>query len=87
MDDLAEALKYVFTHAEEFGVDVEDYAVAGFSAGGHPAAGISKHLWHIALQKETSRYWSVVLTWIIRLCKSEWRRQQWKEDIQKEYFR
>lgn len=38
MDDLAEALRYVFTHAEEFGVDVEDYAVAGFSAGGHLAA-------------------------------------------------
>lgn len=38
MDDLAESLRYVFAHAEEFGVDVEDYAVAGFSAGGHLAA-------------------------------------------------
>ncbi|MCI6996233.1 MAG: alpha/beta hydrolase [Eubacterium sp.] len=38
MDDLAEALKYVFSNADTFDVDVNDYAVAGFSAGGHLAA-------------------------------------------------
>lgn len=38
MDDLAEALKFVLAHAKEFDIDAEDYAVAGFSAGGHLAA-------------------------------------------------
>lgn len=38
MDDLAHAVSSVFRRAEEFGVDTKDYAVMGFSAGGHLAA-------------------------------------------------
>ena len=38
MDDLANAVSYIFAHAGEFDVDTEDYAVVGFSAGGHLAA-------------------------------------------------
>lgn len=33
-EDLAAALRYVFAHAQEFQVSTENYAVAGFSAGG-----------------------------------------------------
>lgn len=37
-DDLAAAIRYIIEHAEELNVKTEDYAVAGFSAGGHLAA-------------------------------------------------
>ena len=37
-DDLAAGLKYIFAHADELGVSKENYAVGGFSAGGHLAA-------------------------------------------------
>lgn len=35
LDDLAEAVKYILTHAKELNVDCENYAIGGFSAGGH----------------------------------------------------
>lgn len=38
MEDLAQALRFVIEHAEEFGVETEGYAVAGFSAAGHLVA-------------------------------------------------
>ena len=45
MDDLANAVSYILTHAGEFHVEPEDYAVAGFSAGGHLAASFgTEHL-------------------------------------------
>lgn len=34
-EDVAAALRYIFSHADEFKVDPENYAVCGFSAGGH----------------------------------------------------
>lgn len=37
MDDLANAISYVLNHAGDFNVEKEDYAVMGFSAGGHLA--------------------------------------------------
>jgi acetyl esterase/lipase len=37
LEDLAHAVKYVFSHAEELGVDTRDYAFMGFSAGAHLA--------------------------------------------------
>ena len=37
-DDLAKAVRYILEHAQELNVRKEDYAVAGFSAGGHLAA-------------------------------------------------
>lgn len=36
-EDVAAALRYIFSHAREFGVSTDGYAVAGFSAGGHVA--------------------------------------------------
>lgn len=33
--DLARAVKFVLDHARQFGINPKDYAVAGFSAGGH----------------------------------------------------
>lgn len=38
LDDLAAAWRYIRGHADEFGVDPQDYAVSGFSAGGHTAS-------------------------------------------------
>ncbi|MCI6467888.1 MAG: alpha/beta hydrolase [Faecalicatena sp.] len=38
IEDLAVAVRYILDHAEELNVDPENYAVAGFSAGGHLAA-------------------------------------------------
>ena len=38
LDDMAEAVRYVMKHSEDLGVDVSDYAIAGFSAGGHLTA-------------------------------------------------
>ena len=38
LEDLAAAWRYIRGHADEFGVDPQDYAVSGFSAGGHTAA-------------------------------------------------
>ena len=38
MDDLAKAVSFILEHAEKFNVETEDYAVMGFSAGGHLAA-------------------------------------------------
>lgn len=38
MDDLACAVQYIHDHADAWNVDIEDYAVMGFSAGGHLAA-------------------------------------------------
>ena len=37
LEDLARALQFILTHAEEFDVDVDDYALMGFSAGAHLA--------------------------------------------------
>jgi len=38
MDDLAAAWRFLRAHASEFGIVPENYAVGGFSAGGHVAA-------------------------------------------------
>jgi acetyl esterase/lipase len=38
MDDIAQAVRFIRENAERFNIDIEDYAVAGFSAGGHLAA-------------------------------------------------
>ena len=38
MDDLAQAVRYILSHADELNVEKEGYAVMGFSAGGHLAA-------------------------------------------------
>lgn len=40
IEDLAQAIKFIHAHAEEFQVETEDYAVMGASAGGHLAASI-----------------------------------------------
>ncbi|MBN2046598.1 MAG: alpha/beta hydrolase [Anaerolineaceae bacterium] len=40
MEDLWKVMTYILSHAEELNVDVEDYAVMGFSAGGHLAASV-----------------------------------------------
>lgn len=46
-DDLAAAVRFVLDRADEFGVDPDHYAVAGFSAGGHLAgAWGTRHLGH-----------------------------------------
>lgn len=37
-DDLAKAVEYIMKNAKELNVETRDYAVAGFSAGGHLAA-------------------------------------------------
>ena len=38
VDDLAAALRYITEKKDHFGVNLEDYAVSGFSAGGHLAS-------------------------------------------------
>lgn len=38
MEDLAQVIRFILEHAEEFQVEKEGYAVGGFSAGGHLAA-------------------------------------------------
>ena len=38
MEDLAHAVRFILDHADELHVEKEDYAVMGFSAGGHLAA-------------------------------------------------
>lgn len=43
--DIANAIKYVRSHANEWGVEPNNIAVIGFSAGGHLAASIST-LWN-----------------------------------------
>ena len=40
MDDLAQAVSFLQEHAARFNIIIEDYAVLGFSAGGHLAASI-----------------------------------------------
>ncbi len=47
MDDVAEMLGLIFKKAESFGVSAKNYAVCGFSAGGHLAAcwGTKRHGW------------------------------------------
>lgn len=37
IDDLAQAIRFIFAHAEEFHVDIKQYGVMGFSAGAHLA--------------------------------------------------
>lgn len=37
-DDLANAVRYILNHSVEFNIQTDDYAVMGFSAGGHLAA-------------------------------------------------
>ena len=37
VDDLAQAVKFIVNNAKELGVSAQNYAVAGFSAGGHLA--------------------------------------------------
>lgn len=41
--DAQAALKYVRTHAEELGVDINKVGISGYSAGGHLAATASTH--------------------------------------------
>ena len=36
-EDLGNAIRYITSHADQFNVDTEDYAVIGFSSGGHLA--------------------------------------------------
>ncbi|MGM9593342.1 MAG: alpha/beta hydrolase [Candidatus Onthomonas sp.] len=38
MEDLAVSIRYILAHAGQFQADLSDYAVMGFSAGGHLAA-------------------------------------------------
>jgi acetyl esterase/lipase len=38
MDDLAQAVRFILNHANEWQIDTSGYAVLGFSAGGHLAA-------------------------------------------------
>lgn len=38
LEDLAQAVRFILEHAEEFNIDSAGYAVLGFSAGGHLAA-------------------------------------------------
>lgn len=38
MDDIAQAVRFIQENSDRFNIDIEDYAVAGFSAGGHLAA-------------------------------------------------
>lgn len=38
MDDLSRAITYILAHAEELGTVTKDYAVQGYSSGGHLAA-------------------------------------------------
>lgn len=38
MEDLAQAIRYIRDHADEFNVSAEEYAIMGFSAGGHLTA-------------------------------------------------
>lgn len=38
IEDLVQAVKYIFAHAEELQVDTKDYALMGFSAGAHLAS-------------------------------------------------
>ena len=38
VDDLAQAIRFILSHTEELNVFAEDYAVMGFSAGGHLVA-------------------------------------------------
>jgi acetyl esterase/lipase len=40
LDDLRQALHFIFNHADELNVEKEGYAVAGFSAGGHLVASL-----------------------------------------------
>ncbi len=37
MQDMARAIRYITEHAEQFNVDTEDYAIVGYSSGGHIA--------------------------------------------------
>lgn len=43
LDDAQQAMRYIRSHAEELGVDVNKVGVAGSSAGGHLAATLSTH--------------------------------------------
>lgn len=48
LDDIAQAVRFILENAERFNIDTKDYAVAGFSAGGHLAASFG--LEHIGYQ-------------------------------------
>ena len=43
--EAAEAVRFVRSHADEYGIDPNKIAVMGFSAGGHLAASIA-NFWH-----------------------------------------
>ncbi|MBR6760499.1 MAG: alpha/beta hydrolase [Oscillospiraceae bacterium] len=51
LTELAAAVSYVRTHAEEYEVDPQRIAVCGFSAGGHLAASLAVHWNHAFLHK------------------------------------
>lgn len=40
LEDMQQALHFILNHADEFNVERENYAVAGFSAGGHMTASL-----------------------------------------------
>lgn len=45
LDDVAQSLRFILEHADEFNLDTNGYAVLGFSAGGHLAASFgTEHL-------------------------------------------
>ena len=62
IEDAAAALRFIFRHAEEFGIDTEGYAVAGFSAGGYVAAGFATEAFGFA-QYGLPRPGSVILAY------------------------
>ena len=43
LDDAQQAIRYVRSHAEEYGIDASKIGICGFSAGGHLAATASTH--------------------------------------------
>ncbi|MBO6214046.1 MAG: alpha/beta hydrolase [Lachnospiraceae bacterium] len=45
MHDLAQAVRFIESRADEFNVDTADYAVVGFSAGGNLAGTFGTHEW------------------------------------------
>ena len=38
LEDLANAIQFILVHEQEFKIDISDYAIVGFSAGGHLVA-------------------------------------------------
>ncbi len=51
LTELAAAVAYVRTHAEDYEIDPQRIAVCGFSAGGHLAASLAVHWNHAFLHK------------------------------------